>query len=820
MAQDMAAQAARWAVALNRGWDPEDPRIRESDVTMYVESRPWFKPNISVEDIYQNSMNLLNSPREIRRRFLLHVLHNVSEPSQGYVDLAQLAKQRNIRTLLTTNFDDRFEAAYGHGPIVVSSGQDQHHTINTAPLYPQLVYLHGKAENYMDRIMTDEVQELDWNLVNRIMPLLRDHPLIVVGYRGAEPSVMRSLLLDNLHQAGNFPHGIFWCVLEEAHAGDLSAMTKELADEMGDNFSLVPIKGFDEFMAELSTAIAQDPLNTEMEPGSISQNAAEELPYDLIPAANVPIGNLNQGIMRRIAIEHARRSGSAVPDTPTDAWYESRLLRIGLLSRTPEGTIKPTNAAALLCADEAEGRKITAGHWLEVSTPTRPPMAIDGPLTVIYEDAFQRLEEANRPIRIKGAQSRNEQPYGPIALKEFLANALVHRDYESREPVRIWIDKDFIKFSNPGGLDPILIRQITPRNSERMSSSIGDELLDRVQRGDMGQGFTAYRNPILAEAFWGLGFVDKAGSGLMHAAQSLAYAGAIALLEIPDNNDSFTATVSLTHLHVDDSTNTALPIRPARYLASVTEFVTVPGTVTIVEAKIKREWDISPLADGDRIPPFALRHGKLYTFGDPNDLPPVFAAIADLSNAKQADTEQIFQDSSTQTIISELLKKAVESHMMNRGMRTDRRRGRAYFPCYRHDARSISYDSTRTRERRRVAWWPNKLGAGYCIHTAVNYQITRFGSTWGLLLQPTYIITSDGKSEQLPNSEHARIVTGLLSDHYNRKVLADIRFWLKQLETAHEIIQIGPGNAAIEISTRLIAYEGYSSEEQGKENGN
>ena len=101
---------------------------------------------------------------------------------------------------------------------------------------------------------------------------------------------------------------------------------------------------------------------------------------------------------------------------------------------------------------------------------------------------------------------------------------------------------------------------------------------------------------------------------------------------------------------------------------------------------------------------------------------------------------------------------------------------------------------------------------GRCEHEAVNYEIAQFDGTWGLMLQPTYVVTIDGKSNQLPGKEHASVVTSLMSDHYNPKVLADIRFWLKQLETNDGVIRIDLGNAQVEISTRLITFEGYSND--------
>ena len=174
---------------------------------------------------------------------------STASPSRGsgYHQLVRLVKQRIIRTLLTPNFDDRFQTAFGPGPLITISEPSEQHRINTAPLHPQLIHLHGKADHYMDRIMEEEVQELDKDLALQILPLLRDHPLIVVGYRGAEPSIMRSLLIDRTQDAREFPQGIFWCILEGTTEEPLSPMVKELAQKLDDNFSLVTIAGFDQF---------------------------------------------------------------------------------------------------------------------------------------------------------------------------------------------------------------------------------------------------------------------------------------------------------------------------------------------------------------------------------------------------------------------------------------------------------------------------------------------------------------------------------------------------------------------------------------------
>ena len=811
LAPDMANQALRWAMALSKNQQPEDPRLRESDVRLFMESQSWFDASLSAEDLYQNSMRLLNTPRELRRTFLMEILHSVTDPSEGYVRLANLAKRGIIRTILTANFDDRFEAAYNPGALLVASTRDEYRAVSTAPQHPQLVYLHGKAEYYMDRIMTDEVQSLDADLVSRILPLLRDHPLIVVGYRGAEPSIMKGLFLDHLLDANYFPQGIFWCVLDGTEPDNLTPMTTDLAASVGDNFALVNIAGFDEFMVEFSDTITEDSrLGALQSANAFDAPSTESITFDLQSASHVPSERLNVSLLHSIVSEHSKRIGVDVPANPDDEWYENRLQLMGLLARDETGVLQPTNAAVLLCSDE--GRTVSRGHYVEIRTPDRPPNAVDGSLLHIYESVFNALQESNRPIRIKGYRSKNQLPYGPIAIKELLANALVHRDYQSPEPTVVSIDRDHITFENPGGLDEPIIRELSRTSGTTDMSAVGEVFQDRVYRRDVGTSCTAYRNPVLADVFWGLGFVDKAGSGLMDAVHSLREIGADARIQVPEGNNSFAATISIPHIEIDDETLTAVPKRPTLYYSNLVEFESIPSEVWSANSRIKSPRDAA-LVSGDRVlPSFSLRNGRLYSFADLSNSDCPLSSLIEPQTITSYPLDRLMDEQSTDTVVSELLRKVVENRMTACGLRVDRRRRRAYYACYAQSARSITYQATRRRVSRRVARWPARVGVGHCEHSAVNYQIVALGKLWGIMLQPTYVVTTDGRSRQLPFREHTRIVTRLMSDHYNPKVLGDIRFWLRQIETGTGIIRIEEDySPPICIDTRLLSHEGYSS---------
>ena len=72
----------------------------------------------------------------------------------------------------------------------------------------QIVYLHGAVEFDRDKNLIEETQRLDEKVVRRVSPILRDSPLIVIGYRGAEPSIMHHLLEEGVDTYPPYPENV------------------------------------------------------------------------------------------------------------------------------------------------------------------------------------------------------------------------------------------------------------------------------------------------------------------------------------------------------------------------------------------------------------------------------------------------------------------------------------------------------------------------------------------------------------------------------------------------------------------------------------
>lgn len=193
-------RVARWAWCKENGRHPSDMSIRRSDYWPWLTAQPWYKPKLALGDLYPDAIDNLLGVKSDRREFFEQLINPPDvPPSRGYVALTQILHQGWISTVLTTNFDQCLERAAiqhnrPHRLVSISTPAD-YIMFSSVPQDPQLVFLHGSVKHYTDKNLTDEVQSLDGQLVDRLKPLLRDHPLIVVGYRGTEASVMNDLFL-------------------------------------------------------------------------------------------------------------------------------------------------------------------------------------------------------------------------------------------------------------------------------------------------------------------------------------------------------------------------------------------------------------------------------------------------------------------------------------------------------------------------------------------------------------------------------------------------------------------------------------------------
>jgi ATP-dependent DNA helicase RecG len=155
---------------------------------------------------------------------------------------------------------------------------------------------------------------------------------------------------------------------------------------------------------------------------------------------------------------------------------------------------KITNAGILLFGKEPQKRFISA--TVRVGRFKNSIHIVD---TVVIEgNLFKQVEEVMNAIKkhlnvrfeIKGVVRQDVWDYPLGALREAVINALIHRDYLSTAEIQIKIYDDRIWIWNPGKLPP------------------------QIKLEELKKEHSSYpRNPLIANAFYLAGFIERWGSG-------------------------------------------------------------------------------------------------------------------------------------------------------------------------------------------------------------------------------------------------------------------------------------------------------------------
>lgn len=118
-------------------------------------------------------------------------------------------------------------------------------------------------------------------------------------------------------------------------------------------------------------------------------------------------------------------------------------------------------------------------------------------ITLLSElDSFLKGRFTQKPVPVSELREQPVFDYPPEAVRELLMNAVLHRDYQSTSPTRLYQFSDRIEIQNPGGL----YGDASPENFPRVN---------------------AYRNPIIAEAMHTLGYVNRFGRGIARAKRAM-----------------------------------------------------------------------------------------------------------------------------------------------------------------------------------------------------------------------------------------------------------------------------------------------------------
>jgi NAD-dependent SIR2 family protein deacetylase len=788
---------AKWAWCKEHVRHFDDPSVRRSDWWPWLSAHPWYRTDVSLADLYPTAVENLLGVKRDRRAFFQYLIEPIDvPPSVGYAALAEILHNKWVSTVLTTNFDDRLKRAaiLANRPhrLVEVSTPDDYILLSSSPVDPQVVYLHGSVAHYTDKNLSEEVSSLDPNLVARLKPLIQDHPIIVVGYRGTEASVMRDLFLAQA-ESGGCLQGVYWCVLEKEIDTPRSPWLDKFATAIGTNFNFVPIDSFDDLLdRQVLKAIQVHNLA----PRPIQAgNTAKGQPSDMRPVEGLVMKDLERALLSTRIGQYAKRTGQWTPDPVDDAWVDA--MAGGLdLARLIDGSLVPTLAGLLLFSREPtlrcpqariEFEAIGATDWLRgrFGSDIEVEKSAAGGESVVRRDirghlwaqldaVTDLLSLVNFQFRLKEDVSKDVNAYHPIAIKEAVVNAVVHRDYGSDEPIRIRVTARSIEVISPGGLVEDIASQVG-------SQSFQDAIANRRSP------IKGYRNPVISDLFYGGGQMDRRGSGLPDIIRLTANNNGGVSFGPSADNMRFVVRVDARPEAVNALTNTAVPEdgERVRYTTNLLAMEQLPTMV----------WHAGTAADSNRtfyreaaglsVPSGSVHDHRFFSLYDLEQMAEAMATPFDRGDIETMTFKELVESPGGESIALKLLHDLVFGHLRRKGLLIERERRRAYFPKEEGELeRKVNYQARVRRATRTVVKARTKRDSDeviYYEHKAVSFSLMRFGQAWTIVLNPGYVFTRDGVSKFLGTDKTNSLSTRRAARDFNQTVMQDIAFWVAVL---------------------------------------
>lgn len=780
LASEAVKQIARLVYSqrvLNNARPPE--RVKPSEWESWLREFDWFIPETNrLAENFPAVMEHLLVPAEFRKRVILDLMRPQNGISGGYRVLAELVMRGLFRTILTTNFDTCItDALRERQPHI------RHiHEVNRRPgdfrefnIYSrcQVVWLHGRAEQYSDRNSAGEVAALDRDFLSLVRPMLNSSPLIVVGYRGSEPSIMEGLLGTTDEGRSNFPNGIYWCM---RHGESLHPNVEALARRVGSNISVLRIDGFDELFAGLAKELAGH--DRYAATGNTQKSSGLSISFDerVLPQASLEDLDLDLALL--ILREYCEKLGRA--------------------SLTRE-TLLPLMREQGLLVSEGGADNVTAGAMLLFGKKTQDffPHAVvaltekgkkreiyEGNLISQHRALLTKLEtaEVNPLLKLKKRRQHSEQPaYPPRVLVELLVNMLVHRDYEVSEPASIEIAPgEEIVFSNPGALTTKLA---------------GKVVVEKDGRIVLSAGATDQRNTSLCDIFFGISAMERAGTGLMDVRELMQTSGGVSAFYHHPAEARFKAVVSQAVASAGSRVVARSDVPTGLYVLNALPFSVIPEMVSIVRLTTPLRQK-PPGMDLRDCGTFVNRDADLWSFAPLNVLLDQLEPIADKAASIVRPRKEIEADPDSKRVLSWLLRKHFEGSLtvlQDKGLMLEYgRKHRAYFTGHNKGDRTVVWNSAQRKGNRRDVvkrrgdpprvWFENE-GFGY--------EVVDMGGLWCIRIKPFYMFTGPDTVTPLPAFTRSAKATRRIKFDRNKNVEADLAFWSSFLGRGAETLNLG-----------------------------
>jgi len=775
VAAEMVRQITRSSYAISQlGLSPDHAvGIMEGDIQRYLRQQSWYR-DCPWGELFPEAVEHLLTPSSIRKAFFAAMMNRATGPTEGHHALAELVQRQLLNTVLTTNFDSLIEDALrGRQPQIKQIVAVNKAAGDMAAFSPhnkaQVIYLHGAFEYYRDRNSIEETKRMEKSVVAKVRHMIAYAPLIVIGYRGFEPSVMEHLLGEGIEESNKYAHGIFWCVRKPE---DVHENVKTFASKIGSNFALVQVTGFDEMMTELNSLLSGQAGYQRSHTEETGEDVFAQKSFDLAIRQDLTMESLESDTVIAMAKQYAKAILKVELQTEElDRFLESYYFG----KRDKTGVFRPTLGLYLLT-----GRDVTEQNphlKTVVVREGKQQIVFSGNLLKQFTDLreFLLANEINAQVRIKLPDGAAEmKAYPDRAILELLVNLMAHRDYNSKELATIeYQSGKFMRFITPGGLPDEVFAALKP-------DSNGTFIPQRNIRG--------IRNPVISDVFFSQGIMDKAGTGLVDTVKLMQEHYGAALFSVGLHNNHVTATLVQAETSGDSIGQTAHPVGQREiFLTNLFPFLSVPSKLYLLPLDkaytVKQGPPYFPenLEDPGREIVFARHNDSLLAFTDFRNYELFSKRVGYIDYVSEENTTEFITNPVNRRSYVHLLRRHWEAFLRTKkelGLHVDNWSKRAFFLPKDGGENVYTYDSPQKRNISRAVVKKRETPARLEFENeGITYSVVQYGSRWAIQTKPFYVFTKSDGITPIPGIWQTRRATRRYKFDRNKAVEADMKFW-------------------------------------------
>lgn len=228
-------------------------KMSDADIEDWAREKGYYDPT-DERSKYAQVMDNLFHTAVMRQEFVRHELRK-ARVSDGYRILGELINRWIFDTILTTNFDNLIRQgadAVSPSPINVVASPEEYNRLKSNSIEQRVIRLHGDFWHGNILNTEDELNSTPKAIFDAVARLFKDYGAIVIGYGGADSSVMSEIFRYKGWKDPDFlSNGLYWCDIKEVQ--DLSPKVKSFLSEgakVGRAF-YVKIEGFNSLMRDI-----------------------------------------------------------------------------------------------------------------------------------------------------------------------------------------------------------------------------------------------------------------------------------------------------------------------------------------------------------------------------------------------------------------------------------------------------------------------------------------------------------------------------------------------------------------------------------------